>query len=47
MFFHRTWQGCNYINDTVCAYTSIYYTLFNFHVISPGGLKYYRNAYLR
>ena len=30
MFFHRTWQGCNYINDTVCTYTSMYYTFFNF-----------------
>ena len=30
MFFHRTWQGCNYINDTVYTYTSMYYTLFNF-----------------
>ena len=30
MFFHRTWQECNYINDTVCAYTSMYYTFFNF-----------------
>ena len=30
MFFHRTWQGCNYINDTVCYYTSMYYTFFNF-----------------
>ena len=41
MFFHGTWQSCNYVVYAVLSRVLMRYGLFNYALIPPGGLKYY------